>query len=78
MEPEVLLLIDETAGRREASRRRIPNTGTIGILREASIAQIVDLPTVFARLIATNFRISKLLLAELIAENAVRAGNRTN
>ena len=38
-ESDVLLLIDETAGRREASRRGIPNTGTVGVLRAASIAR---------------------------------------
>jgi len=32
-EKEVLLLIDESAGRREASRRGIRNTGTLGVLR---------------------------------------------
>ena len=32
-ETNALLLIDEAAGRREASRRGISNTGTLGILR---------------------------------------------
>jgi predicted nucleic acid-binding protein len=32
-EPEVLLLIDEAAGRSEATRRGIANTGTLGVLR---------------------------------------------
>src|SRR5947207_8163189 len=71
-EAEVLLLIDETAGRLEASRRGIRNTGTVGVLRAASIAQLVDLPSVLARLVATNFRISRPLLDGLIAEDAAR------
>lgn len=71
-ETDVLLLIDEAAGRLEASRRGIPNTGTVGVLRAASIARLVDLPSTLARLVATNFRISKPLLAELIAEDAAR------
>jgi predicted nucleic acid-binding protein len=37
LEAEALLLIDETAGRLEASRRGIPNTGTVGIIRAASL-----------------------------------------
>src|SRR5437879_5165541 len=36
-EEDVLLLIDETAGRLEASRRGIPNTGTVGVLRAAPL-----------------------------------------
>ena len=75
-EPEVLLLIDEAAGRLEASRRGIPNTGTVGVLRAASIAQLVDLPSALARLVATNFRISKSLLDGLIAEDADRERDR--
>ena len=69
-EAEVLLLIDEAAGRLEASRRGIPNTGTVGILRAASIARLVDLPSTLARRVATNFRISSSLLDGLIAEDA--------
>lgn len=76
-EAEVLLLIDEAAGRLEASRRGIPNTGTVGVLRAASIARLVDLPSALARLAATNFRISRPLLAGLIAEDAARKRERT-
>jgi predicted nucleic acid-binding protein len=76
-EAEVLLLIDEAAGRLEASRRGIPNTGTVGVLRAASIAHLVDLPSTLARLVATNFRISRPLSDELIAEDAARKGGRT-
>ena len=43
-ETDVLLLIDETAGRLEASRRGIPNTGTLGVLRRAAIEGLIDLP----------------------------------
>ena len=76
-EAEVLLLIDETAGRHEASRRGIRNTGTVGVLRAASVAGLVDLPSALERLVATNFRVSKLLLDGLIAEDADRKLKRT-
>ncbi|HXB70536.1 MAG TPA: hypothetical protein VNY05_20050 [Candidatus Acidoferrales bacterium] len=76
LEAEVLLLMDEAAGRLEASRRGIPNTGTVGVLRAASIAGLVDLPSALARLVATNFRISKQLLDGLIAEDAARGRQR--
>jgi predicted nucleic acid-binding protein len=72
LETDVLLLIDESAGRLEASRRGIPNTGTLGVLRAAAIELLVDLPTVLDRLLATNFRVSKGLVAALIAEDADR------
>jgi predicted nucleic acid-binding protein len=36
-EPDILLLIDETAGRIEASRRGIRNTGTLGVLRASAL-----------------------------------------
>jgi len=67
-----LLLIDETAGRIEASRRGIQNTGTLGVLRAAALRGHVDLPTVLARLLETNFRVSTELVSALLAEDAER------
>jgi predicted nucleic acid-binding protein len=71
-EQEVLLLIDEAAGRQAASRRGIPVTGTVGVLRAASIAGLIDLQFALTRLAATNFRISSRLVDELIAEDERR------
>ena len=70
--PGALLLIDETAGRIEASRRGIRNTGTLGVLRAAALKKYVDLPTALARLLETNFRVSIELVSALIAEDAER------
>ena len=50
-EADALLLIDETAGRIEASRRGIHNTGTLGVLRAAAAMNYVDLPTALTRLL---------------------------
>jgi predicted nucleic acid-binding protein len=72
LETEVLLLIDESAGRLEASRRGIRNTGTLGVLRAAAIQHLVDLPSALDRLLATNFRVSSALVRELMAEDAER------
>src|ERR1039458_6222068 len=72
LETDVLLLIDESAGRLEASRRGIPNTGTLGVLRRAAIEHLVDLPSALNRLLATNFRVSKPLVVDLLAEAADR------
>lgn len=71
-EPGALLLIDETAGRIEASRRGIRNTGTLGVLRAAALKNYIDLPTALARLLDTNFRVSMELVAALLAEAAER------
>ena len=71
-EAAVLLLIDEAAGRLEAIRRGISNTGTLGVLRAAALAGIVDLPSALARLLATNFRVSTVLAEDLLAEDAER------
>jgi len=73
-EPGSLLLIDDAAGRMEASRRGILNTGTLGVLRAAALKEFVDLPTVLARLLETNFRVSAPLVSELLAEDARRRG----
>lgn len=71
-EPGALLLIDETAGRIEASRRGIRNTGTLGVLRAGALKDYVDLPTALARLQETNFRVSMELISALLAEDAER------
>ena len=71
-EPGALLLIDETAGRIEASRRGIRNTGTLGVLGAAALKDYLDLPTALARLLETNFRVSMELLTALLAEDAKR------
>jgi len=67
-----LLLIDETAGRIEASRRGIKNTGTLGVMRAAALKGYLDLPTALARLLETNFRVSIELVSALLAEDAER------
>ena len=71
-EPGVLLIIDDAAGRAEANRRSIPNTGTLGVLRAAAVRRFVDLPTALTRLAATNFRASKTLLEDLLADDLER------
>ena len=71
-EPDALLLIDDAAGRAEANRRDIPNTGTLGVLRAAAMRQLLDLAPALTRLAATNFRVSQALLEDLLAEDSER------
>lgn len=68
----MLLLIDDGAGRAEANRRHIRNTGTLGVLRAAAIQQLLDLPSALAQLATTNFRVSQSLLDDLLAEDSER------
>lgn len=65
---DVLLLIDDADGRLEATKRRIPTMGTLGVLRAAALQNMIDLPAVLRRLQATNFRVSTALMNELLAE----------
>jgi predicted nucleic acid-binding protein len=71
-EAGALLLIDDAAGRLEASRRGILTTGTLGVLRAAALMDLVDLPPALTRLLETNFRVSMTLVADLLAEDAAR------
>jgi predicted nucleic acid-binding protein len=57
-----LLLIDEAAGRREANRRHIRVTGTLGVLRSAAEKGLIDVPEVLRRLQATNFYVDDELI----------------
>ena len=71
-EAGALLVIDDAAGRSEATRRGIPSTGTLGILRAAAIGRLLDLPTALKNLATTNFRVSQRLIAELLVEDNAR------
>jgi predicted nucleic acid-binding protein len=64
---------DDAAGRDEAKRRGIPNTGTLGIIRAAGLGKLLDLPSAVQRLASTNFRVSQSLLQELLAEYSRRS-----
>jgi predicted nucleic acid-binding protein len=57
-----LLLIDDAAGRREASRRSILVTGTLGVLRAAAMRGFIDVPDVLRRLRTTNFYVDETLI----------------
>jgi predicted nucleic acid-binding protein len=75
IESDVLLLIDDAAGRKMAAQRGITTTGTTGILQAAGAAGLIDLPAVIESLGATNFRISRRLLDDIIADAKRRPGH---
>ena len=62
-----LLLMDEKTGRREASRRNLFITGTLGILSAAAEHGLVDREEAIKRLSETTFRASPRLLRLMIS-----------
>lgn len=63
------LIIDELRGRREASRRHLHFTGTLGVLRLAGARGLLDLKTAIAQLRNTNFYIEPNLLDRLLKDD---------
>ena len=69
---DALLLIDARAGIEAARALGLQATGTLGILVRAARSGLVDLPTAFERLKATNFRYRPELLAALLAQHEAK------
>lgn len=65
------LIIDDLDGRREAERRKLTVTGTIGVLRAASRMGAANLRDALDRLRGTNFHLSQHFYDQLIAEAAL-------
>ena len=64
--------MDDAKGRREAARRGMPTTGTLGVLQAASKAGYLLLRDVVPRLLKTNFYIPAALVESLIGEEQSR------
>ena len=75
---DALLLMDEGSGRREASRRNLRITGTLGVLNDAASRGCVDLPSAFQRLRQTTFRASPSLLQSFLDRDAERESGHKN
>lgn len=63
-----------TDGRREATRRGIATTGTLGVLNDASERGSIDLPTALDHLGRTTFRVPPGLLKQLLDRERGRQG----
>lgn len=59
------LLLDEQAGRREATRRGLRVAGTLSVLDEADRAGLLDFEKAVAALEKTSFRLSGKVLREI-------------
>ena len=71
-----LLLMDDPKGREEATRRALRTTGTLGVLEQAAIDGLLDLPTVLTQLLTTTtFRAGADLIQDLLARDAARKAN---
>jgi len=60
------LLIDETAGRTEATRRGLQTVGTLGILRDAHRAGLLNLKTALQSLQVAGFYVSQSVIQEVL------------
>jgi predicted nucleic acid-binding protein len=59
---------DEIRGRREAKRRQLPFTGTLGVLAVAAEGGLLDLKSAVDRLRETNFHIAQEILDRLVKD----------
>jgi len=69
---DVLLLMDDMAGRSAASELGLRSTGTLGVLRAASQKGLIELDRALDKLGQTNFYLPARLVAFLRAEARVR------
>jgi predicted nucleic acid-binding protein len=64
------LLIDDLAGRREAERRQVFVTGTLGVLADAHLAGLLDFEQKLSQLRQTNFYVSDDVVARVCRDIA--------
>jgi predicted nucleic acid-binding protein len=67
-----VVLLDDRKARDAATRRGLRVMGTVGVLEQAAIRGLIDLPDVCARLRTTNFRIHDAIMQSALARDTVR------
>jgi predicted nucleic acid-binding protein len=67
-----LVRVDDGKARDLAMARGLRAMGTVGVLEQAAVQGLVDLPEVLARLLITNFRILPSIINEVLARDAER------
>jgi len=72
-----VVLIDELAGRQEATRRGLKVAGTLSVLDDADRAGLVKFDEAIARLGKTSFRVSQAVLAEIERKRSAEALSTT-
>jgi len=73
-----LILVDETEGRAEATRRGFRVTGTLGVLHAAAAEELIDVGDVIDRLAATNVYVDQELLSKAFGKWLWRIPCRTS
>ena len=63
-----LLLIDERAGREQATARHLEVTGTLAVLLRAGIMGLVDFPNTLDRIQRYGFRVSPAVKATMLSK----------
>ena len=69
------LLLDEWDARAEAQRRRLPVTGTLGVLAEAHVAGRLDFEKAIIRLRQTNFYVTAAVVERVRQQIAGAKGH---
>lgn len=72
-----LLLVDEREARKEAAKRNIPISGTLGILDRAADKGLVDFTQALQRLKQTSFYLSSSVEQFFLSRDAVRKSGQT-
>jgi predicted nucleic acid-binding protein len=67
-----LLLLDERKGYEVATSRNIPVVGSLFVLEAAGARGLIDLPRSLARLQQTTFRVTPLLIQEVLDRHLLR------
>ncbi|HEX9869671.1 MAG TPA: hypothetical protein VGC99_13965 [Candidatus Tectomicrobia bacterium] len=65
-----ILLVDDGKARDLAIQQGLRVVGTVGVLEQAATQGLIDLPEVLARLLATNFRILRVIIDDVLARDA--------
>ena len=66
------VLTDDSEAYEEAQRRGIPVLRTLGILEQASLHRLLDLPTALARLQTTTFYAPSHVISAMLARHTAR------
>lgn len=69
-----LLLLDERKGYQVATERNIPVVGTLFVLEEAGTRGLTNLPQALAKLQQTTFRVTPVLIQEVLDHYLLRQG----
>ena len=66
------VIVDETLARGEAQRRKLSVIGTLGVLRNAARAGLLNLPEALSELQKTSFYVAPELIRSLLEEDTSR------